>query len=83
MGTGTVIGLEAKQVLIKHRGTYVRVHPCWLMHHLNRIKHPVVNSDSDTVGNPEVVHGNFTNNPTQDDIEEEYLMPEESGNNVD
>ena len=44
---------------------------------------PVVNSDSDTVGNPKVVHGNVTNSPTQDDIEAEYLMPEKSGNNVD
>ena len=54
MGPGTVIGWEAKQVLIKHGGTYVRVHPCQLMYHLNQIEQPVVNSDSDTVENPEV-----------------------------
>ena len=30
MGPGTVIGRENKQVLIKHGGTYVRVHPCRL-----------------------------------------------------
>ena len=30
-----------------------------------------------------MVHGNVTDSPTWDDIEEEYLMPKESGNNVD
>ena len=35
MGPGTVIGCEAKQVLVKHGGTYVRVHPCRLMHCAN------------------------------------------------
>ena len=29
-GPGTVIGWEHKQVLVKHGGTYVRVHPCRL-----------------------------------------------------
>ena len=28
MGPGTVIGTENKQILVKHGGTYVRVHPC-------------------------------------------------------
>ena len=30
MGPGTVIGSENKQVLVKHGGSYVRVHPCRL-----------------------------------------------------
>ena len=30
MGPGSVIGQENKQVLVKHGGTYVRVHPCSL-----------------------------------------------------
>ena len=30
-----------------------------------------------------MVHGNVTDSSTQYDIEEEYLMPEELGNNVD
>ena len=33
LGTGTVIGWEHKQVLVKHGGTYVRVHPCCLVPH--------------------------------------------------
>ena len=31
LGPGTVIGTEHKQVLIKHGGSYVRVHPCRLI----------------------------------------------------
>ena len=31
LGPGTVIGWEYKQVLVKHGGTYVRVHPCRLV----------------------------------------------------
>ena len=27
-GPGKVIGKENKQILVKHRGYYVRVHPC-------------------------------------------------------
>ena len=80
MGLGTVIGWLAKQALVKHGGTYVRVHPCRLMHYSNQIEQPVNNNDSDTVGNLDVVHGNVTESPTQNDIEEEYLIPEESGN---
>ena len=30
LGPGTVIGWENKQVLVKHGGTYVRVHPARL-----------------------------------------------------
>ena len=30
-GPGAVIGWESKQVLVKHGGTYIRVHPCRLM----------------------------------------------------
>ena len=33
LGPGTVIGWEHKQVLVKHGGTYVRVHPCRLVPH--------------------------------------------------
>lgn len=33
LGPGTVIGWEHKQVLVKHGGTYVRVHPCRLVSH--------------------------------------------------
>ena len=35
MGPGVVIGWEAKLILVKHGGTYVRVHPCRLMHCTN------------------------------------------------
>ena len=31
LGPGTVIGTEHKQVLVKHGGSYVRVHPCRLI----------------------------------------------------
>ena len=31
-GPGAVIGWEHKQVLVKHGGTYVRVHPCLMPH---------------------------------------------------
>ena len=48
MGPGTDGG-GAKQVLVKHGGTYVRIHPYRLMHHSNQIEQPVVDSDSDTV----------------------------------
>ena len=33
MGPGSVIGSENKQILVKHGGTYVRVHPCRIMHY--------------------------------------------------
>ena len=33
MGPGTVIGSEAKQVIVKHGGFCVKVHPCRLMHY--------------------------------------------------
>ena len=35
MGPGTVIGSEHKQVLVKHGGSYVRVHPCRLQLYRN------------------------------------------------
>ena len=31
LGPGTVIGWEHKHVLVKHGGTYVKVHPCHLV----------------------------------------------------
>ena len=40
LGPGTVIGWEHKQVLFKHGGTYVSVHPCRL------VPHPVVYQNS-------------------------------------
>ena len=34
-GPGKVLGYDGQQVLIKHGGTYVRVHPCRVMLHRN------------------------------------------------
>ena len=36
LGPGTIIGWEHKQVLVKHGGTYVRVHSCRLVPHLEK-----------------------------------------------
>ena len=36
MGPGSVIGRENKQILVKHGGTYIRVHPCKLQRYQSK-----------------------------------------------
>ena len=55
-GPGTVIGRDTQQILIKHGGTYVRVHPCRVMlenQSYNGSGAPVSNLDSDAVNESE------------------------------
>ena len=46
-GPGTVIGQEGQQVLIKHGGSYVRVHPCRLLLEQVAFGQPVVDGQDE------------------------------------
>ena len=63
MGPGIVIGWEAKQILVKHGGTNVRVHPCRLMHCTNPDKYYDIEST--------IVTSDKNNNDYQKNISEE------------
>ena len=43
-GPGTVIGQDGQQVLVKHGGSYVRVHPCHLLLEQAAFGQPIVDS---------------------------------------
>ena len=79
LGPGTVIGSENKQVLVKHGGTYVRVHPCRLqlfnkhsVEDLGGVSQGDVCSEEVTPPRPDMEH--YKSSPQDkflDDIEEE------------
>ena len=46
-GPGAVIGWESKQVLVKHGGTYIRVHPCRLMSYSGNTERDLLESEGD------------------------------------
>ena len=50
-GPGKVIGQDAQQVLIKHGGVYVRVHPCRIM--MKKDSHEIEKSVSNENKNKE------------------------------
>ncbi|CAF2215336.1 unnamed protein product [Rotaria magnacalcarata] len=79
-GPGTVIGSENQQVLVKHGGTYVRVHPSKLMHAtMNAWKHeiPISSVATDQVeevkSNEKKVEKMFTDQSDDEDDSEEDL----------
>ena len=45
--SGTVIGQDGQQVLVKHGGSYVRVHPCHLLLEQAAFGQPVVDSQDE------------------------------------
>ena len=51
LGSGTVIGWEHKQVLVKHEGTYVRVHSCHLVPHPEKYQS---SSESESIIEPTI-----------------------------
>ena len=69
LGPGTVIGWENKQVLVKHGGTYVRVHPCRLnMYPGVNEKYSERNTDIETL-EPKLKQQNLNNS---DDINRNF-----------
>ena len=69
-GPGSVIGSEAKQILVKHGGSYVRVHPCRLMHYPGNTYH----SSNSQLEDPSA--SNEDNEP-ENDPENENIMEEQ------
>ena len=83
MGPGTVIGWESKQVLVKHGGTYVRVHPCRLRHCSTAVEESM--SDGSSVEHA----GDMTENkdqtgvlPETEDLSEEDIVEENNQEDV-
>ena len=58
-GPGKVIGHESQQVLIKHGGTYVRVHPCRVL--LEKEDERQINANSPETEKCPVVDGGKRN----------------------
>ena len=76
-GPGTVIGAENKQVLVKHGGTFVRVHPCRLLKYSSSVNDVGIESSmKDNLQSN--VHSNelpsTTENPTEDLCIEDYSL---------
>ena len=55
-GPGTVIGQEGQQILVKHGGVYVRVHPCRLLHKVTPEVCQVSEGESRSVQKSETEH---------------------------
>ena len=82
MGPGIVIGWEAKQILVKHGGTYVRVHPCRLMHVTNPDKYyDIETSDTeldknDSKDGRKIISEKIVHEPDVDEFED-FSEPQE------
>ena len=77
LGPGIVIGSEHKQVLVKHGGTYVRVHPCHLVLHLEKYQS---SSESESIIEPTISPSvpKETSNISiseENNVEEELVTP--------
>ena len=46
-GVGTVIGQDGQQVLVKHGGSYVRVHPCRILLEQAAFGQPIVDRQNE------------------------------------
>ena len=75
MGPGTVIGWEAKQVLVKHGSSYVRVHPCRLMHCSANVEKTF--TDDEVQGQVECMKHNGNNNSQTQQLAEVEDLSEE------
>ena len=87
MGPGTVIGRENKQVLVKHGGTYVRVHPCRLQRYQSRglpleASNPMNREASDSPDSMDEVLPEISEVDIEDNIEALGVEPERDGINA-
>ena len=84
MGPGTVIGWESKQVLVKHGGTYVRVHPCRLRHCSTVAEEPLSDSSPTEQAGDIIDSKDKTGRlgETEDLSDEEIIVEEKGQENV-
>ena len=79
MGPGTVIGWESKQVLVKHGGTYVRVHPCRLRHCSTVAEEPLSDGSSAEHAGDVIDNRDQTGMlPETEDLSDEEIIAEEN-----
>ena len=77
-----VIGWEAEQILVKHGGTYVRVHPCRLMHCTNPDKYydiestDIASDKNDSSDGRKIISEEIVQEPDVDEFED-FSEPQE------